>query len=154
MESLQVTHKIKFSAVAFLNCGIWHSNYKLNKYAPVLFVDTTRNSELCEYNNATMYKMLDKGLSAAQLASEPLQLYPEFFHDATGLKILGQAKSIFTPSVRPFSQLSKEDSVKLFNGFKAAGFLWPATNILLKDPNIERFIVEYKEVIKLYNNVL
>ena len=153
IESLQITHKIKFTATAMLNCGIWHSNYKVNKYSPVLFVDTSRNSELCDYNNVTMHKMLGKGIPSAQIAGEPLSLYPEFFHDGTALKLLGHtaaAKSdkSYTVSLVNPNVISLEDSRKLFAAYQKAGFLWPANNILLKDPNIERFIQEYKEVIE------
>lgn len=148
LESLQITHKIKFSATAMINCGIWHSNYKLNKYSPVLFIDNTRNSELCDYNNATMHKMLLKGIPSAQLASEPLSLYPEFFHDGTGLNLLGQPSTAVLPKIATVNsnQISKEDSKKLFDALLASGFLWPANYILLKDPNIERFIQEFKDV--------
>lgn len=147
LEPMLGSQRLRFSAVALMNCGIWHANYKPDKFSAVLFVDTSRNSELCEYNRGTVVKLRDKGLAAEQLVSEPLPVTPLFFYEGLdGGSLLGVGGRAYQTAPVANPVMSAAESRRLHSGLMAAGFLWPATYVLLKDPTLERHMQEIKLV--------
>ncbi len=137
--------KFRLSAIALMNCGIWHSNYKPNKYAAVLFVDTSRNSDVCQYNNETAHKLLAKGIAASQLVSEPIPLSPDFFHRGLASDRFVNVAGTAAVDIKS-SGVTKDESRALFEALLAGGFLWPATSVLLKDPSLERNLADIRAV--------
>jgi hypothetical protein len=68
-ESLRVTYQ------TLMNSGIWHMNMKAVTFPAVVFLDLARNGELCEHNSATLKKLHDKGIDAAQYRSDSRPAY-------------------------------------------------------------------------------
>jgi hypothetical protein len=123
-ESLGITYQTRFVAMCLMNSGIWHMNMKAATFPAVVFLDLARNGELCEHNSATLKKLHDKGIDAAQYHSDPRPATKDYF-----VPILSTAQS-------------EAYQTELTN----AGYLWPASHVLLKDPVTERYRYEMIEV--------
>jgi hypothetical protein len=123
-ESLGITYQARFAAICLMNSGLWHMNMKAATFPALVFLDLARNGELCEHNSVTVTKLHDKGIDAAQFHSDPQPVTRDYF-----LPILSAAQS---------EAYQKE--------LISAGFLWPASYVLLKDPVTERYRFEMIEV--------
>jgi hypothetical protein len=123
-ESLGITHQAKLSALCLMNSGIWHMNMKATAFPAVAFLDLARNGDLCEHNNATVHKLRDRGIPATQFFSDPWPISKDYF-----VPIMSAAQS----------EAYRDALVQ-------AGYVWPASHVLLKDPTTERYRYDMVDV--------
>jgi hypothetical protein len=135
-KSLSDSFDITFSAIALMNCGIWHKNFDQDFYPSILFIDMSRNYELSLHNFETMKLLKEKNIATAQFSCEPRKLTKFYFYEiSSGI------------------DFTKKESETLYNKLFSENLIWPGSGILMKDPSIDKNLRLYKDVFYFFINI-
>lgn len=122
------------SSISIINGGLWNldaSRLRKSNFPATLFVDMSRQSDLCLHNNATVDQLNRHHIDARQVTADPLPITPSFFWDHGKVLLMNESRVVYDALLQNSA-------------------LWPNNGLLLLDPFVHAQYKKLVDVCRLY----